>query len=75
MTPPAERHNAAVMRASLIEMYGPHLTAFLCNTNSVLSWQKGTSDIYSVIRKTIYEAAESSSLGQDTAAVAPYYLL
>ena len=56
--PPAERHNASVMRVSLIEMYGPRLTAFQCYTNSVLSWQKGTSDvhqgIYSVIRKTIY---------------------
>jgi len=63
MTPPAERHNAAVMRASLIEMYGPSLTAFQCYTNSVLSWQKGTSDvhqgIYSVIRKTISETGET----------------
>jgi hypothetical protein len=66
------------MRALLIEMYGSRLTAFRCYTNPVLSWQKGTSDIhqriYSAIRKAIYETAEVSSLGHETAA-APDFLL
>jgi len=77
--PPAERHNAALMRALLIEMYGPRLTAFQCYTILVLSWQKGTSDvhqgIYSVIRKTIYETAETRNLGHVTTGLAPDFPL